>query len=81
MAFPQCSGLDCDELLPCEIKRRERRREVVRLSQQRRRARARFEGLCVCCATRPARPGMKTCAQCIDTVMKSQKKKAESKAE
>ncbi len=70
-AFPQCSGQDCDALLPCEIERRERNREKVRRAQRKRREAAAKNGICVVCVKNPARPGMKTCKPCCDMISKS----------
>ena len=79
-AFPQCSGQDCNDLLPCEEQRLERRRATVRASQRRRRARAVAQGLCMVCAIRPARPGMKTCEYCCQQITNANRRRLDSLA-
>lgn len=40
------------------------RAEICKKSQRKRRAAAQKMGLCIICCKRPARDGMKTCAEC-----------------
>ncbi len=58
---------------------KEHRRKVVRESQRKRRAQAAKDGKCVICATRPARKGKRTCAQCCSQITSCyQKRRRES---
>ena len=42
----------------------EYRKAIYRMAQRKRRAEAKKNGQCAICAANPARPGMKTCADC-----------------
>lgn len=69
-----CSALSqVSDLLPCEIERRERRRETMRKSQKKRRAIAVENGKCVICATRQARSGKRTCSECSKRISERSK--------
>lgn len=46
----------------------EHRRKTIRESQQRRRARAKEQGLCNICASRPVTKGYLTCDECYGRV-------------
>lgn len=78
-AFPQCTGLDYSEKLPCEIEHIERRRKSFRECQKRRREWASAAGFCTICVKNPARDGMKTCAECSNRISAYAKMRRASK--
>lgn len=56
-------GIDWSEL---DEKKKQHRREIVRKSQRKRRAKARKKGMCSqCCKGRPEK-GRKTCPACLE---------------
>lgn len=61
-------GIDWDEWLECSEleKRREYRKEIVRKSQRRRRAKARKTEMCSQCCKGIPEKGRKTCPACLE---------------
>ncbi len=67
-------GIDWSEL----EKRREhpeKRREIVKLSQRKRRAEAVKKGLCQCCCKRTPAPDRKNCPVCLERAREAQRRK------